>query len=280
MSLSQPHRLALFFRNSQILIPSQMNHTYDQRDSDALSEYFLPIKTTVSSSDTLLLSSKQPGPGKEIELPTVEKRTNEEHVQNDALFGREESHALTIQDRPSERYPSSGPFSSFYKPGRNASELSNNPFLQLATMGMNNYESENDLKQQKSLSINSDTSNDSTENASDCKEIKKEIISRVRAGSIEDRVQKTFELPPEEKLIGEFACWLIRSVLLKGYAYVTEHNLCFYASLPAAESSVIKSGFLKQRTYSRPRAVYTTYWFSLKSHAFISYNSSTVTNHF
>jgi len=30
----------------------------------------------------------------------------------------------------------------------------------------------------------------------------------------------------------EYPCWLLQSVLLQGYMYITQHHICFYAYLP------------------------------------------------
>ena len=32
--------------------------------------------------------------------------------------------------------------------------------------------------------------------------------------------------------VSEYPCWLLQSVLLQGYMYITEHHICFYAYLP------------------------------------------------
>ena len=50
--------------------------------------------------------------------------------------------------------------------------------------------------------------------------------------SAEEKLQTVFDLPEKEKYYKEFACWLVRSVLLKGHLYITEKHMCFYSSLP------------------------------------------------
>jgi hypothetical protein len=57
--------------------------------------------------------------------------------------------------------------------------------------------------------------------------------------SIEKKLQLVFDLPEEESYRTEFPCWLVRSVLLKGYIYVTEHHVCFYSALPSVPVCLI-----------------------------------------
>ena len=69
-----------------------------------------------------------------------------------------------------------------------------------------------------------------------------------------------FERP--EKVISEYRCWLLQSMLLQGYMYVTERHICFYAHLPKKSLSVVKSGYLSKRGRQNPK--YRRYWFTLK----------------
>jgi len=69
-----------------------------------------------------------------------------------------------------------------------------------------------------------------------------------------------FEKP--EKVISEYRCWLLQSMLLQGYMYVTERHICFYAYLPKKSHSVVKSGYLSKRGRQNPK--YHRYWFTLK----------------
>lgn len=63
--------------------------------------------------------------------------------------------------------------------------------------------------------------------------------------SVEEKLQMVFDLPEKEKYYKEFACWLVRSVLLKGYMYVTEKHLCFYSALPTVPVCNVPSFFEK-----------------------------------
>jgi len=41
-----------------------------------------------------------------------------------------------------------------------------------------------------------------------------------------------FLATPYTDTVSEYPCWLLQSVLLHGYMYITEHHICFYAYLP------------------------------------------------
>jgi sterol 3beta-glucosyltransferase len=46
------------------------------------------------------------------------------------------------------------------------------------------------------------------------------------------RLQQIFEFDEEEEVISEYACWLLQSILLQGYMYITQKHICFYAYIP------------------------------------------------
>jgi sterol 3beta-glucosyltransferase len=76
------------------------------------------------------------------------------------------------------------------------------------------------------------------------------------------RLMEIFGFEKPEKVIGEYPCWLLQSVLLQGYMYVTEGHICFYAYLSQKSNTAIKSGYLAKRGRKNPK--YNRYWFSLK----------------
>ncbi|TPX36240.1 undecaprenyldiphospho-muramoylpentapeptide beta-N-acetylglucosaminyltransferase [Synchytrium microbalum] len=90
---------------------------------------------------------------------------------------------------------------------------------------------------------------------------------------VSERIKVAFDLPVLEAFKGEFACWLSRSVLLKGYMFITTGHMCFYTSLPRDQSVVRKSGYLSKRSLSAP--TYYTYWFVLKEDVLTFYANST-----
>jgi sterol 3beta-glucosyltransferase len=46
------------------------------------------------------------------------------------------------------------------------------------------------------------------------------------------RIQQIFEFEETEEVISEYPCWLLQSILLQGYMYVTQKHICFYAYIP------------------------------------------------
>jgi sterol 3beta-glucosyltransferase len=46
------------------------------------------------------------------------------------------------------------------------------------------------------------------------------------------RIQQIFEFEKAEEVISEYPCWLLQSILLQGYMYVTQRHICFYAYIP------------------------------------------------
>lgn len=94
--------------------------------------------------------------------------------------------------------------------------------------------------------------------------------------TIDEKLQVVFELPEVEKFQQEFACWMIRSVLLKGYMYITENHICFYSSLPSTPGPVRKEGFLQKRTRRRPQRLFQTFWFVLKTDGLYIYGDTKV----
>jgi sterol 3beta-glucosyltransferase len=76
------------------------------------------------------------------------------------------------------------------------------------------------------------------------------------------RLMEMFGFESPEKVLVEYACSLVQSMLLQGYMYVTEGHICFYAYLPRKSTVAIKSGYLYKRGRKNPK--YNRYWFSLK----------------
>ena len=50
--------------------------------------------------------------------------------------------------------------------------------------------------------------------------------------TLAQRVQQIFEFEEVEEVISEYACWLLQSILLQGYMYITQKHICFYAYIP------------------------------------------------
>ncbi|KAI9224671.1 hypothetical protein BC828DRAFT_395121 [Blastocladiella britannica] len=75
------------------------------------------------------------------------------------------------------------------------------------------------------------------------------------------RIAELFELGsvPTE-LRGQFSCWMLRNVLIRGRVYLTNSHICFHARLPTGELNS-HSGFVSKKG---TLAVWTSYWFVLK----------------
>jgi sterol 3beta-glucosyltransferase len=52
------------------------------------------------------------------------------------------------------------------------------------------------------------------------------------------RIQQIFEFGEVEEVISEYPCWLLQSILLQGYMYITQKHICFYAYLPKKHVSI------------------------------------------
>lgn len=85
------------------------------------------------------------------------------------------------------------------------------------------------------------------------------------------RLMEIFDLEKPEKVISEYPCWLLQSVLLQGYMYITQNHICFYAYLPKKSNVAAKTGYLSKRGRQNPK--YSRYWFILKGDV-LSYYSS------
>ncbi|OJJ51389.1 hypothetical protein ASPZODRAFT_55956 [Penicilliopsis zonata CBS 506.65] len=80
--------------------------------------------------------------------------------------------------------------------------------------------------------------------------------------SLSLRLMEMFDFEKPEKVLVEYACSLLQSMMLHGYMYVTEGHVCFYAYLPRKSSVAMKTGYLSKRGRKNPK--YNRYWFSLK----------------
>ena len=93
------------------------------------------------------------------------------------------------------------------------------------------------------------------------------VHKRGRAGSspatlLATRLMEIFGFDEPEDVVSEYPCWLLQTVLLQGYLYITRKHICFYAYLPKKSASVAKTGFISKRGRKNPK--YSRYWFTLK----------------
>ena len=76
------------------------------------------------------------------------------------------------------------------------------------------------------------------------------------------RLMEIFAFEEPEEVIAEYPCWLLQTLLLQGYLYVTTRHICFYAYLPRKSTVIAKSGYLSKKARSHPR--FNRLWFVLK----------------
>lgn len=50
--------------------------------------------------------------------------------------------------------------------------------------------------------------------------------------TLAQRIRQIFEFEDVEEVISEYPCWLLQSILLQGYMYITQKHICFYAYIP------------------------------------------------
>ncbi|KDQ54854.1 glycosyltransferase family 1 protein [Jaapia argillacea MUCL 33604] len=93
-----------------------------------------------------------------------------------------------------------------------------------------------------------------------------------RRARLADKLREVFDLDGIEEVISEMPCWLLRSVLLQGYMYLTNSYLCFFAHMPAREDQVLKSGSLHKKAQRTKRWI--KHWFVLKNDVLSWYQSS------
>jgi sterol 3beta-glucosyltransferase len=76
------------------------------------------------------------------------------------------------------------------------------------------------------------------------------------------RLMDIFGFDKPETVVAEYPAWLLQSVLLHGYLYITRYHICFFAYLPKKSNTIAKNGYLSKRGKTNPR--YNRYWFILK----------------
>ncbi|KAL7803673.1 glycosyltransferase family 1 protein [Trichoderma aethiopicum] len=87
------------------------------------------------------------------------------------------------------------------------------------------------------------------------------------------KLMEIFNFDEPERVIEEYPCWLLQSVLLQGFLYITSKHICFYAHLPKKTHTVTKSGFLLKSGKRNPK--YNRYWFRLKGDVLSYYQDPT-----
>ncbi|KAI1117731.1 glycosyltransferase family 1 protein [Nemania sp. NC0429] len=90
--------------------------------------------------------------------------------------------------------------------------------------------------------------------------------------ALAQKLKEIFEFDQLEEVIEEYPCWLLQSVLLQGYMYITSKHICFYAYLPRKSQEVVKSGYLAKSGKRNPK--YGRFWFRLKGDVLTYYRDA------
>ncbi|KAH7340399.1 hypothetical protein B0J17DRAFT_595429 [Rhizoctonia solani] len=93
-----------------------------------------------------------------------------------------------------------------------------------------------------------------------------------RRVKLADKLKEVFGIPEIKEVVAEMPCWLLRSVLLQGYMYLTNTHLCFFAHMPTREDQVLKSGTMSKKAQRTKR--WNKHWFVLKNDVLSWYQSS------
>ncbi|KAG5947204.1 Sterol 3-beta-glucosyltransferase [Claviceps sorghi] len=93
------------------------------------------------------------------------------------------------------------------------------------------------------------------------------------SSALAKRLMEIFEFDEPEQVIEEYPCWLLQSVLLQGFLYITAKHICFYAYLPKKANVVAKSGYMSKSGKRNPK--YHRHWFRLKGDVLSYYRDST-----
>ncbi|CAO3582891.1 unnamed protein product [Absidia cylindrospora] len=86
-------------------------------------------------------------------------------------------------------------------------------------------------------------------------------------------VRSAFSLSSSEKIIGEYACYIVRLVTLPGWMYLTDQNICFFAILPSKDSAPKKSGYLTRKKH-RASPLKSRHYFILEDYYLSWYHSA------
>ncbi|TBU34937.1 UDP-Glycosyltransferase/glycogen phosphorylase [Dichomitus squalens] len=97
-------------------------------------------------------------------------------------------------------------------------------------------------------------------------------VRQNRRAQLAGKLRDVFELSNINEVVAEMPCWLLRSVLLQGYMYLTDAYICFFAHLPSREDQVLKSGFLFKKAQRTKRWI--RHWFVLKNDVLSWYQSA------
>ncbi|EPQ61096.1 UDP-Glycosyltransferase/glycogen phosphorylase [Gloeophyllum trabeum ATCC 11539] len=93
-----------------------------------------------------------------------------------------------------------------------------------------------------------------------------------RRARLADKLKDIFDLEGIDEVVAEIPCWLLRTILLQGYMFLTNSHLCFFAHMPSRENQTLKSGSLSKKAQRTKRWI--KHWFVLKNDVLSWYQSS------
>ncbi|KAI0757283.1 hypothetical protein C8Q80DRAFT_1265234 [Daedaleopsis nitida] len=97
-------------------------------------------------------------------------------------------------------------------------------------------------------------------------------VRQNRRVQLAEKLRDVFDLHDITEVLAEMPCWLLRSVLLQGYMYLTDTYICFFAHLPSREDQILKSGSLMKKAQRTKRWI--RHWFVLKNDVLSWYQSA------
>ncbi|RPD81684.1 hypothetical protein L226DRAFT_577428 [Lentinus tigrinus ALCF2SS1-7] len=97
-------------------------------------------------------------------------------------------------------------------------------------------------------------------------------VRQNRRAQLAEKLRDVFDLDNINEVVAEMPCWLLRSVLLQGYMYLTDTYICFFAHLPSREDLVLKSGSMFKKAQRTKRWI--RHWFILKNDVLSWYQSA------
>ncbi|KAI1332439.1 glycosyltransferase family 1 protein [Xylariaceae sp. FL0255] len=98
------------------------------------------------------------------------------------------------------------------------------------------------------------------------------VADETGPSALAEKLREIFGFDSAEEVIEEYPCWLLQSVLLQGYLYITSKHICFYAYLPKKSQNVAKSGYLAKSGKRNPK--YSRFWFRLKGDVLAYYRDA------
>ncbi|PTB37584.1 Sterol 3-beta-glucosyltransferase [Trichoderma asperellum] len=158
-------------------------------------------------------------------------------------------------------------------PKKPSQQLDEEEDLRVAPVMSRMLEAQAEMASRSSFDIDIERDSSGPDRTDEGEEDREEEGEGSHVTALARRLMEIFEFDEPERVIEEYPCWLLKSVLLQGYLYITSKHICFYAYLPKKTHSVAKSGYLSKSGKRNPK--YSRYWFRLKGDVLSYYQDST-----